>query len=212
MNNEWNGNKDKRDKKIGKEIVSARSCSVQMRSICLLRRSICLLRRSICLSLKSAPKVATRVLLASLLLIFLAGCSKRVYVPVESVTVRTDTVRHTQRIIERDTVTRIERITESRLDSIAPILDSIGRLVGYDRWHIIDRSASLQERNDRLSAIVDSLRELKADSVVVREPYPVEVVREVNRLYWWQKTLMGVGIVALIGIAVGVRWLLRRRK
>ncbi len=156
--------------------------------------------------------ILTGFILGLLLIVALSGCSKRVYVPVESVTVQTDTVRHTQRIIERDTVTRIERITESRLDSIAPILDSIGRLVGYDRWHIIDRSASLQERNGHLSAIVDSLRELKTDSVVVREPYPVEVVREVNRLYWWQKTLMAVGIVSLIGIAVAVWWLIRRRK
>lgn len=151
---------------------------------------------------------------AVLMLLLCFGCSSRkpAYIPVESVVYRTDTVHHTERIIERDTVERTERIVESRIDSIAPILDSIGRMIGYDRWHIIDRSSSLEEKNARLTSTIDSLEAREVNTDKIREPYPVEVVKEVNRLRWWQKALMAVGIIALIGICIALRQLIKSRK
>ena len=155
--------------------------------------------------------------LLALLLIWMlsSGCTRRMYVPVESVSVRTDTVTQFNKVVERDTITRIERIVESRVDSIAPILDSIGRMIGYDRWHIIDRTYSLEETNARLTATIDSLKSVKQDSVKIKESYPVE--RDLSR---WEKVKMdfggmamgasGVLIVALIVVA----WIVvsRRRK
>ncbi|MDE6272911.1 MAG: hypothetical protein K2M31_07885 [Muribaculaceae bacterium] len=149
-----------------------------------------------------------------IILLLLGGCRsvRTEYIPVESTVVRTDTIHHTRNVIERDTVIRIERIAESRLDSIAPILDSIGRMIGFDRWHIIDRSASLQESNSRLLAVIDSLKSQGVRSEVKLKPYPVEKIVEINRLYWWQKALMGVGIVAGIGICIAVVWMIKIHK
>ncbi len=137
-------------------------------------------------------------ILAQILLTLLSGCTRKVYVPVETVIERTDTVRHTERVVEWDTVSKFERIVETRLDSVAPILDSVGRMIGYDRWHVIDRSASLSETNARLTAQIDSLSALKSRAERIREPYPVEVVKEVNRLRWWHKALIAVGVIALM--------------
>lgn len=141
------------------------------------------------------------VISALVILSLTGGCSRRVYLPVESVSERIDTIHHREVILEHDTFTRIERVKESRLDSIAPILDSAGKMIGYDRWHIIDRSFWLEERNARLMAMIDSLREERLASDIVSEPYPVEVVREVNRLRWWQKGLMWIGAIGLAFLA-----------
>lgn len=141
------------------------------------------------------------VISALVILSLTGGCSRRVYLPVESVSERIDTIHHREVILEHDTFTRIERVKESRLDSIAPILDSAGKMIGYDRWHIIDRSFWLEERNARLMAMIDSLREERIASDIVSEPYPVEVVREVNRLRWWQKGLMWIGAIGLAFLA-----------
>lgn len=143
------------------------------------------------------------VISALVILSLTGGCSRRVYLPVESVSERIDTIHHREVILEHDTFTRIERVKESRLDSIAPILDSAGKMIGYDRWHIIDRSFWLEERNARLMAMIDSLREERIASDIVSEPYPVEVVREVNRLRWWQKGLMWIGAIGLAFLALG---------
>ncbi|MDE6235822.1 MAG: hypothetical protein K2M56_08745 [Muribaculaceae bacterium] len=154
-------------------------------------------------------------LLALILLIILSlgGCSsvKRKYIPMESTVIRTDTVHHTQRLIERDTVTILEHILEQRTDSVAPILDSLGRMVGYDHWRIIDRSASLSVENVRLRAQLDSIKQQGTVAEKDREPYPVEVPVETNVLRWWQKALMGIGITGLITIGLIIAVWIRRR-
>lgn len=157
--------------------------------------------------IRKNPRIAGAVLAALWLIWMLsAGCSRKVYVPVESSSMRIDTVYHTKRLIERDTVERIEKIVESRIDSIAPIFDSIGRMIGYDRWHIIDRSSSLEEKNAKLTATIDSLKACRRDSLMEKQTYPVEVIKEVNRLYWWQKGLMISGVGALLIIIITVVW------
>ncbi|MBD5294846.1 MAG: hypothetical protein HDS25_00800 [Bacteroides sp.] len=154
-------------------------------------------------------------LLALILLIILSlgGCSsiKREYIPMEYTVIRTDTVLHTQRLIERDTVKILERIIEQRTDSVAPILDSLGRMVGFDRWHIIDRSASLNETNSRLRAENDSLRAQGVINEASRTPYPVEVPVVTNVLHWWQKALIRIGITGLITIGLIIAVWIRRR-
>ena len=149
-----------------------------------------------------------------LICLMFGGCTstRTEYIPVESTVYRTDTVHHTQRLIERDTVTILERIIEQRTDSVAPILDSLGRMVGYDHWRIIDRSASLSVENVRLRAQLDSIKQQGTVAEKDREPYPVEVPVETNVLRWWQKALMCAGAIFILGIGVAVWWLVKRRK
>lgn len=123
------------------------------------------------------------VLLAAItLLFFLSGCSRKIYVPTETVSVRTDTLR----------------LVQTRLDSVF-VHDSItlvqrGDTVFSERWHIRYR--------DRVH--VDTVIRARVDTQFIKEAYPVEVEKRVEvakPLRWWQKTLMWFGgICAAIGI------------
>lgn len=142
-------------------------------------------------------------------LFIMSGCSRKVYVPVEKTTVRTDTVTHY--INSTDSVTLIERIYESdtRYDSIAPILDSLNRVIGWDRWHFRESTKLNDRETERLQSLVDSLRAVKRDSVDRPVPYPVE-----RPLTKWEQTKMDFGGFALGGVAVAlciaVVWLIKK--
>lgn len=120
-----------------------------------------------------------------------AGCSRKtVYVPMESAAVRVDTVFQSRlvadTVIDRDTV-RIEQ----RGDTILQTLTQW-------RWRTRERH--------------DTVYKTSLDSVRVREPYEVEVVKTVERkLRWWEKGLMWAGALALLACAVRL-WLAWRRR
>lgn len=147
------------------------------------------------------------LLIASLVCMAM-GCSRKVYVPVESVTVRTDTVYKERVSVRVDTFASVQRVYVEKRDSIAPILDSLQRVIGFNRWHFVTERSSSDAERVSLMAQLDSLRALKTDSIVKREPYPVETVREVNRLHRRQLALMGFGI----GWILWVIWKIWRYK
>jgi len=159
-------------------------------------------------------KLVRKVIFLLMLFVFACGCSRKVYVPVEHSVIRTDTVTHY--INDHDSITVIERIYESdtRYDSIAPMLDSLGRVIGWDRYHFRERTKKDEREIRELRALVDSLRESKAkvDSV----PYPVEVPVEVERkISGWERFVNALGHCMLGAIFcaimyVGVR-LIRKR-
>ena len=147
----------------------------------------------------------------SVLLTSLCSCTRKIYVPVENTVMRTDTVTHY--ISNTDSVTVIERIYESdtRYDSIAPILDSLNRVIGWDRYHFRETTKMDSREIQRLQSLVDSLRAVKRDSVDRPVPYPVE--RELTR---WEKTKMDFGGAAIgvlaVAACVAVVWLIRAFK
>lgn len=145
-------------------------------------------------------------------LLLMGGCTKRVYVPVENAVIRTDTVTHY--INSTDSVTVIERIYESdtRYDSIAPVVDSLGRVLGYERWHFRESTKKDSREIDRLRSLVDSLRAVKRDSVDRPVPYPVE-----RHLTKWERTKMDFGGMFLGGMVVAVIaavviWIVKRKR
>ena len=81
-----------------------------------------------------------------------------------------------------------------------------------ERWHYVTNNHHYTDNNNKVR--VDTL--LKVDSVQV----PVEVIRtkevtkiqEVNRLKWWQKTLMGIGGLAIIVLGLFGAYKIGRRK
>lgn len=149
------------------------------------------------------------VVAALLLLVTMCGCARKVYVPVESTTVRTDTVTHY--FNSTDSVTVIEHVyeTDTRYDSIAPILDSLNRVIGWDRWHFRESTKMNDREINRLQSLVDSLRAVRMDSVDRPVPYPVE--RSLSR---WEQTKLDVGGMAIgaivIALCVAVVWLIRK--
>lgn len=140
----------------------------------------------------------TALLVCLLLCMALGGCSRKVYVPVEKRESHTDTLY--QERVRVDSVHSIERIYESdtRYDSIAPILDSLNRVIGWDRWHFRESTKLNDREKARLQSLADSLRAVRMDSIDRPVPYPVE--RELSR---WEKVKMdfgGLGFV-LLGLA-----------
>ena len=118
----------------------------------------------------------------------MASCGTTQYVPVETVK-------------WRDSVRLVERV-----DSIH-VHDS----VYVHQWH--ERDTTWVEKvtvhtryRDRWR--VDTILIHRRDSV----PYPVEVTKEVvkYRLRWWQKPLVWLGGLSLLGLSVW--WLVRARK
>lgn len=127
-------------------------------------------------------------LAALAILYLLGGCTTTRYVPVETVSYR-------------DSVRLVERV-----DSIH-VHDS----VYIHQWH--ERDTTWVEKvtvhtryRDRWR--VDTILIHRRDSV----PYPVPVTKEVIKyqLRWWQKPLVWLGGLTLIGLAVW--WLVRARK
>lgn len=145
-------------------------------------------------------------------LLLMGGCTKKVYVPVENTTVRTDTV--TYYINNTDSVTIIEHVYEAdtRYDSIAPILDSLNHVIGWDRYHFRESTKKDSREMERLRAVVDSLRAVKRDSVDRPVPYPVE-----RPLSKWERTKMDFGGMFLGGmvaavIAAVLIWIVKRKR
>ncbi len=132
----------------------------------------------------------------------LAGCTRTVYEPVENTGLRTDTVTHY--VSNTDSVTVIEHVYESdtRYDSVAPILDSLNRVIGWDRYHFRESTKKDSREMQRLQSLVDSLKSTRADSVEKQVPYPVEKTVKVERpLSWLQKTMIALGW-AFVGLCV----------
>lgn len=152
------------------------------------------------------------LIVAVMLALALTSCTKRVYVPVENTVLRTDTVTHY--INSTDSVTVIERVYESdtRYDSIAPILDSLNRVIGWDRYHFRESTKKDSREMQRLQSLVDSLRAVKQDSIDRPVLYPVE-----RKLTRWEQTKMDFGglfLGGLIAVTVGavIVWIVKRKR
>lgn len=157
------------------------------------------------------------IIFIGILLALFCGCARKIYVPVESVTVRTDTLYQSR--LRVDTMRMIERVYEAdfRHDSIAPILDSLGRVLGWERWHFRELTKKDSREIERLQAVIDSLRAVKRDSIDRPVPYPVE--RELTK---WERVKMDAGgfafsllaAIAVMGLIALLIWLIKikRRK
>lgn len=128
--------------------------------------------------------------------ILMQGCTSTKYVPLESVTSRTDTVYSVK--FRVDSVKSIERIfeTDNRYDSVAPILDSLNRVIGWDRYHFRENTKINNREIERLRAENDSLKAVKRDSVENLVPYPVG-----RTLSKWEQIKMDFGGMAIGGAA-----------
>lgn len=112
-------------------------------------------------------------LLLVVFIVLATACSRKVYLPVEHTVYRTDTLR----------------LMQQRVDSIF-FRDSISLTQHGD-------TILIEKYRDRYKYInrTDTVYKAHTDSVAVKEPYPVEVIKEVTKpLAWWQKTLMWLGV------------------
>lgn len=128
-----------------------------------------------------------------LLCLVLASCRtvRTVHVPVETVRTARDTAR----------VISLRTDTVMRLDSVS--LTQRGDTIMLERRSIDFRVRTLR----------DTVRLATRDTVRIREPYPVEVVREVPRtLTRWQKVRIHAGEAAMLAAIVMLAWLMLRKR
>lgn len=123
------------------------------------------------------------------LLVLASGCSRKVYVPVESVVSRTDTIYS----------------AKVRVDSVI-MRDSVAVFQKGDTVLI----TKYRDRY-RVKELTDTVYQSAIDSVKVSVPYPVE--RELSR---WERTKMDFGGMAIgvlvIALCVAVAWLIKKFK
>lgn len=132
-------------------------------------------------------RYAILLALCAALLCACGSCTRTVYTPVESTTVRTDTlyraVVRVDTVLQRDSVTVMQR----------------GDTVMVTRFR--DRY--------RVKLHTDTVREVSVDSVRVAVPYPVE--KELTR---WERVKMDFGGMALGGLVIAlcaaVAWLIKK--
>lgn len=121
------------------------------------------------------------------LLVLASGCSRKVYVPVESVVSRTDTIYS----------------AKVRVDSVI-MRDSVAVFQKGDTVLI----TKYRDRY-RVKELTDTVYQSAIDSVKVSVPYPVE--RELSR---WERTKMDFGGMAIgalvIALCVAVAWLIKK--
>lgn len=133
--------------------------------------------------------LAYLVLVIAVICVLACGCSRAVYVPVESVSYRTDTLR----------------VINSRIDSVV-MRDSVAVYVNGDTVRITQYRDRLRWR-DR----VDTVYKARVDTARVEVPVAVE--KELSR---WEKIKMDFGGLALGGgvvlVTAAVGWLLYRRR
>lgn len=134
-------------------------------------------------------RYAILLALCAALLCACGSCTRTVYTPVESTTVRTDTlyraVVRVDTVLQRDSVSVMQR----------------GDTVMVTRFR--DRY--------RVKLHTDTVREVSVDSVRVAVPYPVE--KELTR---WEQVKMDFGGIALGGLVIAlcaaVAWLIKKHR
>lgn len=152
------------------------------------------------------------------------GCSRKVYVPVETVHAEyrdADTTAIFNRLLK---IFESRREKESRSDSLVDrtketvVLDDKGDTIKQTRTHYIYvstiREKELERENktlrDSLSALNTRMESIKTDSV----PYIVPIERKLSR---WEKAKMDFGGMAmggagvfLIGLCIAVMWIIKK--
>lgn len=157
-----------------------------------------------------------RVLTFVLILFVLASCKTTQYVPVETVKTSLHTDSVTQLITRLMTQQKHEREKETVYmwhDRVITVNENGDTVKDVERSGT-DRTRELEREVSVLKAENDSLRHLTESKdtarVEVPVPYPVEKIKEVNVLHWWQTALMWLGGVA--GVVLGVMIWRGRRK
>ena len=111
----------------------------------------------------------------------IAGCARKQYIPLQSQSIRVDTV-----IRERTVKVEIR-------DSIAPRYAPDGSISGYDRYRYEKETDNSRELESRLTQLSDSLRQIANMQTTRQESTEKEIaipVKEKGLSKWWLLPLL----------------------
>lgn len=125
------------------------------------------------------------VLAVAVLALMMCGCKSIEYVPVVEKEVHHDTVYYSK--LQRDSIWLHDSV----------LVREKGDTVWMEKWHT--KYVEKQVHDTTYVARIDSI------------PVPYEVPKYIEKpLGWWQKTLIWIGIISLMGIVLIVaRWVSR---
>lgn len=146
--------------------------------------------------------VLLAVIMTMVVAMLMSSCKQVEYVTVPEV--HEVHHNHTDSVFQRDSVVKESLTTVMQLDSAAMTKYGIQLKSAERAWLV--RTAELERQ-------IQQLKELRNDSIhevdTVYQPYPVEVVKEVEKpLSWWQRTKMKSGVVFMVLLGGGLLFLL----
>lgn len=146
--------------------------------------------------------VLLAVIMTMVVAMLMSSCKQVEYVMVPEV--HEVHHNHTDSVFQRDSVVKESLTTVMQLDSAAMAKYGI-QLKNAERAWLV-RTAELERQ-------IQQLKEMRNDSIhevdTVYQPYPVEVVKEVEKpLSWWQRTKMKSGVVFMMLLGGGLLFLL----
>ncbi len=165
-----------------------------------------------------------RLLLITLLLATLMGCSRKVYIPVE--TVRADTVRvethDTVRVIQREVSvslalpdSRMERMTQDTSDTLSNgLYRSVAGIKDGMLYHLLESLPGA--RVDGTVVVADTTRSIHAKKMEKsnssqKQTVTVEVEKKrsmIQTVALWTGYVIGGGVLALL-VSFGIYWLIK---
>lgn len=134
-----------------------------------------------------------RLLLSALLILLtvsLNSCRSCQQTESSSVSLASDTVREIRTVYVTRNLSDSVRSSVSIRDSVAPRIDSLGRVVGFDSWHFRDRTLFSSRSRDDATASVDT---------VIRDRIKVRTVTKTRNVP--AKTPVWVAVLACFGVA-----------
>lgn len=161
--------------------------------------------------------------IVALLAIAISACKSVQYVPVESVrtdsvvVVQNDTVYISKGVTDKTESNVKDSIRESVKEHVTVVVNQAGDTVYSERVIEVVKDRYLQQENNRLLSIIDSLRSIRNESFSsthvdsVQVPYPVPAT-----LTRWQQFKLDLGGIAfgiaIVAIIIGLIWLIRKLK
>lgn len=119
-----------------------------------------------------------RYILLLFIALLLCSCSRKVYVPVETVTERRDTISAV--VLRSDTV--IDR------DTLLTYISGDTVRISDIKWRW------------RIRELRDTVERIRYQTI--ETPVPYEVTKEVNRLSWWQTALCWTGALGIAAFCI----------
>ena len=129
----------------------------------------------------------------------IAGCARKQYIPLQSQSIRVDTViridtvEKTKLELRHDTVIRERTVKVEIRDSIAPRYAPDGSISGYDRYRYEKETDNIRELESRLTQLSDSLRQIATRHATRQESSAKEIalpVKEKCLTKWWLVPLL----------------------
>lgn len=158
-----------------------------------------------------------------LLLTSSIGCTRKIYVPIETTSV--DSTHVYVEKYDRQFQSWLQKLKQSVnvrdsviiRDSVVTVINEVGDVVSREAFHNVDRSHSRDESVEKIEAKYDSIFKAQREEIsamlekMQQVPVPIE-----KELSWWEQVKRKAGNIAIgilaLAIISGLIWYVRKIK